>query len=352
MPRMQKAQSIENKKGEVDFRRKLALQFEGKGIYFEGEPSKKENLQLIKERAQRAEEIFNTLKQKGVELGPFLEIGSGIGQCSMVLVNKFNQQGFCSDLSLETLTLAKKFNKDLKSKKLPILITADAYNLPFRSKSLSFVFCFQTLHHLPDPKPVLEEIKRVLAPGGYFYFNEEPVAQTINLNLWRRDHHLRWFEKILKYLIVLHFISRIGKSETENNILEETFTLSVWEKALNVFNKVEAKLIVFPFGFKLNRSKSQKKGWLNPSFLQKFILGLLGGGIEALCQTSEEKKLNNQINNVFEMLACPNCKDKPNLAKKAQDLVCPKCKTLFNKKRGVFMLLSEKLKENLKLRKD
>jgi len=346
---MSKIQTLANKKGEVEFRRKLAIQFDGKATYYKGEPTDLEYRSIVKDRIRDYTGYFEKLKKNNIPLGPYLELGGGVGQGAMLLENKFKQQGFTCDISYDTLRLAKKYKNILRYYKMPIRICADMYNLPFRSESIPFIFTFQTLHHLPDPKPVLKEIKRVLAPGGYFYFNEEPIAQAFNLNLWRRDRHLRWFEKLLKATIVLHFISRIGKSEVDHNVLEETFTLSTWEKALNQFKNVTAQLKIFPFGYMCNQEKKRKDGWIKPFFLKRFFLQFLGGGIEALCQKEHDRKWRRpHYTTVFNLLACPNCRHKPKLTlQNNQTLLCQSCLSVYKKTNGIFVLLSNDQKKAL-----
>lgn len=340
---MGKIQSLKNKLGEVNFRRKLALQFLGKKTVYEGRPTESEYRQIVKDRLKGYKNDIDTLLSKGVILSPFLELGAGVGQASMFLENKYGVRGITSDLSLETLRLSEKFSKYLKFKKIPVRIVCDIYHLPFKSSSLPFIFCYETLHHLPDPYPVLFEINRVLIPGGHFFFNGEPISQVINLNLWRRDRHLRWWEKILKLGIILHFISRIGKSEVENDILEETFDLKTWEKALDMFGEVEAGLVVFPFNYSIKQVKNDKRGWLIPSPIKRFLLEILGGGIGALCQKkskTENRKLKTE--NIFRNLSCPSCFRKSRLYRTKGGFMCPNCKTVYPKKKGIYILLPKK----------
>lgn len=341
-------QSIKNKIGEVTFRKKLALQFEGKASFYPGEPTKTEYKTILKERIKAYTQYFQRLKDSNITLAPYLELGGGVGQGAMLLENRFNIRGFTCDISYETIRLSNKYLKLLEFKKMPIRICCDIYNLPFQTSSIPFIFIFQTLHHLPDPKPVLAEAKRVLSPGGYIYVNEEPVSQAVNLNLWRRDRNLRWFEKILKAAIVLHFISRIGKSEVEHNILEETFSLNAWERALNIFSSVDANLIVFPFGPTIQRKKNSHKRWLAPPLLQNAMLQILGGGIEALCQ-KENSKRQYKHDKLFDLLACPNCSHKPTLYYQRSKgvLFCNSCKSKFKERNGIFMLLSTSQQKSL-----
>lgn len=348
---MAKVQSVRNKIGEVEYRKKIAQQFSGKKVFYSDEPSQEEFLEIIKDRVNNYRKYFDKLKKENVLKSPYLELGAGVGQAAMLLENNYNLQGFTSDISYETLTLAKKFKKAPLNKKMPVIICCDIYNLPFRTKSIPFIFTFQTVHHFPDPLPIFKEIKRVMAPGGYFYFNEEPISQRFNLNLWRRRTHLRWFEKILKYLIVLHFITRIGKSESEHNILEETFSLPMWEKALNIFTKAKVNLNTFPIGPSMERIKTRKKGWINGFVLKRLLLEIMGGGIEATCQNTNgtKKQKTQKTTSLFDYLACPNCKSKPPLYIKTEKkaYICKRCNSIFKTKNGILMLLSNKQKKLL-----
>jgi len=48
------------------------------------------------------------------------------------------------------------------------LAAADATRLPFQEGLFDRVFCVATLHHLPEPERGLQEMVRVLKPGGLF----------------------------------------------------------------------------------------------------------------------------------------------------------------------------------------
>src|SRR3989338_2026371 len=153
-----KLQPLSAKLGEVKFRQKLVRQHLGKENLFDGEPDHKEIITILKERVNSTQKIFKKLQVRGVTLSPFLEIGAEKGQRSMVLVNDFGATGFGSDISYQSLKSAAEFAKILGFKKLPTLVCCDAYQLPFTSGSIPFIFCFETLHHFPDPTPIIKEL--------------------------------------------------------------------------------------------------------------------------------------------------------------------------------------------------
>lgn len=49
------------------------------------------------------------------------------------------------------------------------VLVGDARRLPFVSDSFDFVAAFHSLEHVGDPNSALDEIRRVLRPGGWFY---------------------------------------------------------------------------------------------------------------------------------------------------------------------------------------
>lgn len=307
-------QTITNKKAEISYRNLLK-----KGKFKNQEFSEKELLLELKKRIKRTNQSFRKLQKQGIKLSPFLEIGAERGQRSILLASRFKAQGYMLDLSLESLKEAKKISKLMNFSKIPKSICADAYSLPFPDNSFSFVFVYQTLHHFPDPAPIIKEIHRVLAPGGTFFFDEEPIRQTFNLRLWRRPTKLRWWEKILKATLILHFISEIGKSETDAGIIEKSFNLPAWQKSLDIFQNIQTTISVFPFGPTQIIKKTNKKNWLSPKPTTHFLLKLLGGNLQAICNKSGSQKPTKPV------LCCPTCKKHQPLKRIKQGFICPIC---------------------------
>ncbi len=336
-------QSINNKLAEIHYRRLSAKQHTENNKLLENEPDQAEFKQLITPKLKETGKRFQDLQKKGIVLSPYLEIGSEHCLRPMILENQLNANGFAVDISVHSLISAKKYAKIFHFKKLPKIICADAYNLPFKSNSIPFIFIYETLHHFPEPQPVIDEIYRVLSPGGYLLIGGDPIKQQFQLPIWRRPNRLRLWEKFLKAIFVLPFISQIGKTETEYGIIETAFDLKTWRKSLSRFARIEAEIEVFPFGI-LEKTENKK---LDISWPVKTGLFLLGGGIRAVCLKEGKRKVTSGMN----ILICPNCKKRYKkeflLVKRAEKLKCNKCKTHYAKFQNVQTILERNLFEKI-----
>ncbi|OGD89371.1 hypothetical protein A3D81_00595 [Candidatus Curtissbacteria bacterium RIFCSPHIGHO2_02_FULL_40_17] len=335
-------QTQEAKIGEVLFRQKLVNQHLGKDRLFFHESSAKQIRNILKERVASSHKIFQDLSRSKISLSPFLEVGAEKCQRSALLASKFNSTGFALDLSLESLKSAPFFAKNLGLKKVPNLICADAENLPFENNSFSFVFAFETLHHFPTPQKVLQEMRRVTADFGYVYFSEEPIKQDLNLKLWRRGYNLNSIEKILKKMLVLPFISKIGAAENQFGVLENEFSTKLWEKSLKDF--IGASITIEPtfWGPKQKLINTGKRWPIN--LATRLTISIEGGGITVLYKKSgtEQRKKTK----LTDLLRCPLCK-KLNITRFKNKIICKFCRARYPIVNSVYVLIEPKLRKRL-----
>jgi len=95
--------------------------------------------------------------------GKLLEIGCSMGTDLLQLARRgLKVTGI--DLTEAGIELARRrFDLyDLKAE----LKTGDAENLPFDDNSFDSVYSFGVLHHTPDTRKAIDEVRRVLVPGG------------------------------------------------------------------------------------------------------------------------------------------------------------------------------------------
>jgi ubiquinone/menaquinone biosynthesis C-methylase UbiE len=104
--------------------------------------------------------------------GIVLEIGCGRGAGVEVILQQFHA-AHVTGMDLDPLQI-ERARKRLQGKYDGrfTLISGDAEQLPFADASFDAVFDFGVLHHVPDWQRALSEIRRVLKPGGTFFFEE------------------------------------------------------------------------------------------------------------------------------------------------------------------------------------
>lgn len=92
-----------------------------------------------------------------------LEIGCGQG-VGAKLINKYFSPKIIEgiDLDPDMISRAKRRNKNSSIH----FSIGDASNLKFKSGSFDAIFDFAIIHHIPNWKDCLGELKRVLKPGG------------------------------------------------------------------------------------------------------------------------------------------------------------------------------------------
>ena len=57
-----------------------------------------------------------------------------------------------------------------------VTVVGDAHSLPFKSNVIDSIICQAVLEHVKNPNKVVDEMLRVLKPGGYIY-SEVPFMQ-------------------------------------------------------------------------------------------------------------------------------------------------------------------------------
>ena len=238
------------------------------------------------------------------------------------------------------MALAKGLGYD----KLPVRICCDANNLPLRDDALSFAFCYATLHHFPDPSPIIKELARVLANQSVLYFDEEPVKGSIYrfTRLYQRHgHRLSTLENFLNNLGLLTLISKAGGVEIEHGVLEEEFDLITWQRALAPFQNIEVT-VNKKLGLHFDNFRSN---------LSKTIASILGGNIEVYCNLVKEKQDTKHFTDLLGILMCPSCSKRHpvqlHTVQDRQGLVCNECGSFYPEVDGVLLLLEYSLGRNL-----
>ncbi|MGD2175694.1 MAG: class I SAM-dependent methyltransferase [Candidatus Brocadiaceae bacterium] len=120
----------------------------------------------------------------GVERGRALDVGCGPGHLCALLAQRLPGLDVVAvDLSDSMLELAAH-NLGRAGAERVRLVHADAKHLPFEEECFDLVFSQHTLHHIPDPRALLLEMKRVTRPDGRLFVRDlrrPPVAGMMEL---------------------------------------------------------------------------------------------------------------------------------------------------------------------------
>jgi ubiquinone/menaquinone biosynthesis C-methylase UbiE len=138
------------------------------------------------------ERLFRKRKFDLRGLTSILDVGSGAGQLAQHVLKYSDPvtKICCLDLSQEMMVRARQRLKNTR----PVFVTGDIIRLPFADNSFDGVTCGYVLEHLPDPRPGLAELSRVLRPGGRMLLlvTEDSVAGAWTSRLWCcRTHNRR-----------------------------------------------------------------------------------------------------------------------------------------------------------------
>jgi ubiquinone/menaquinone biosynthesis C-methylase UbiE len=91
-----------------------------------------------------------------------LEIGCGTG-CDLLQFAKHGAIATGVDITEEHLRLARE-----RVRTLAEVEQADARQLPYENATFDYVYSHGVIHHSDNPRKIVEEIMRVLKPGGRF----------------------------------------------------------------------------------------------------------------------------------------------------------------------------------------
>ncbi|MEZ6066882.1 MAG: class I SAM-dependent methyltransferase [Planctomycetaceae bacterium] len=114
-----------------------------------------------------------------------LDLGSGAGQIlrHLIKVAPAETSIVACDLSHQMLRRARKRVKSQR----PVFVAADMTRMPFADHQFDCVTCGYVIEHLPDPRPGLTEIGRVLRPGGSLLLlaTEDTYSGAVVSRTWK-----------------------------------------------------------------------------------------------------------------------------------------------------------------------
>lgn len=150
-----------------------------------------------------------------------LDAGCGNGRHCNYILRRADADAFIGAFDLSQRML-KRAHRRLKSKRVHY-VAADLTRLPYADGFFDAVVCGWVLEHLPDPRPGLSELARILRPGGKMLVmtTEDTLAGAMCSSLWHcrtynrqelkqvsEECGLRWHRQL--YFTKLHRLFRLG----------------------------------------------------------------------------------------------------------------------------------------------
>ena len=115
-------------------------------------------------------EYTRKLTARGFTEGKILDVGCGFGGTLLTLAENFpDAQCVGIDMSDPLLELARQAAEAQGLEQRVVFEKADGQEIPYPDDSFDVVISTNVLHHVADPLAMLNEIERVLAPGGMLY---------------------------------------------------------------------------------------------------------------------------------------------------------------------------------------
>jgi SAM-dependent methyltransferase len=150
-----------------------------------------------------------------------LDAGCGNGRYTRFLLREAPSDALITgfDYSLQMLHRARQRLQSERASQ----VAADLTKLPYADESFDAIVCGWVLEHLPDPRPGLAELARVLAPGGKLLLlaTEDTLTGAMCSRLWHcrtynraelrrvaQECGLRWIKEL--WFSSLHRVLKLG----------------------------------------------------------------------------------------------------------------------------------------------
>lgn len=131
-------------------------------------------------------EVNTAFAQEAIKLLPatakILDAGTGTARIPILICQQRSKWEICAiDLAQSMLELGKRNVEQANLGKQISLELVDAKQMPYPDEHFDGVISNSLLHHLPNPLPFLQEIKRVLKPNGAILIRDllRPVNEEI-----------------------------------------------------------------------------------------------------------------------------------------------------------------------------
>lgn len=176
---------------------------------------------------------FDSLSDKNV-----LEIGVGMGSHAQLIAPRsrsFVGIDLTSTAVQGTSRRMKTFGLDGPNVRI---VQMDAEKLEFADDSFDFVWSWGVIHHSSDTRRILQEIHRVLKPGG------RATTMVYHRNFWNYYIYSGFFGGIIKrHLFKSGSLHKVRQTEIDG-ALARFYTIPEWKAMVSEFFTIEKVLIL------------------------------------------------------------------------------------------------------------
>lgn len=181
--------------------------------------------------------VFKDFLQKDMSNLSVLDIGSSTG-----IISNYIAPFFGKVYGIDIDGTAVEFAQKNRNKSNTEFILNDSMNICFRENVFDVIICAHIYEHVPDAVRLMNEIYRILKPGGVCYF-----AAGNRLNINEAHYHLPFLSVIPKPLAHIYF-RLCGKGEL---YYEEHLTYWGLKKIVQKFSVIDytKKIVQHPDRF-------------------------------------------------------------------------------------------------------
>jgi len=163
-----------------------------------------------------------------------LDFGCGRGVISAHLAKIFKLV-IGIDLEIAAIRIAENL-KPQKSES-PYYIFGNGYTLPFTDGTFDVVICAQVYEHMTDPQEMVNEIARVLKPGGFCFFSGPNRLAIMEEHYWLP--FLSWLP---------HKIATFYMKIMKRGNVYDVYSLTYWQ-----LNRIWSDFKIIDYSLKLLR---------------------------------------------------------------------------------------------------
>jgi len=170
------------------------------------------------DRIRKANKISSILKDFcDGELSNYtcLDLGCSQGVISAQLASLFNR---LVGIDVNFIALQSAQGVKFYRSGSPYFVCGNGYHLPFSNSEFDVVVCAQVYEHIPDAVGMVEEIKRILRPGGLCFFSGPNRLAIMEEHYWLP--FLSWLP---------HKISTIYMKLLRRGTVYDIYPLTYWQ---------------------------------------------------------------------------------------------------------------------------